>query len=182
MPIASRDSCPGWRMTLSRNLSRRNDGPTNNKLVLCHCWVANWTKPRAWFCVLRPQSGPGRGFYTKFHYLSLWVIMSYHVIRSGVWTIGQHDKWTWLQKCFADSQEYIWTLFWLFGLIRTQNKGGIYHFRIVSPHSSNFTRCLIFPGPGSPSVASWHQCPMTLPSALNMSYSQNIQNIPTYLW
>ena len=102
--------------------------------------------------VLRPRSGPGRGFYTK---VSLSESQRKgELSRYLVWTIGLHDKWTELQKCFADSHERVLEFVLMFGLIRSQNKCGIYHFRIVSPHSSSFTRCLIFPGPREAAVSN----------------------------
>ena len=54
---------------------------------------------------------------------------SYHVIRSG-----QSDFMTnrALQICFADSHEHYLEFVLMFGLIRSQNKCGIYHFRLAS--------------------------------------------------
>ena len=89
-------------MTLSRVLARQNDGDTNNdKLVLCHCCVANWTKPRAWFCGL--SLGLAEVFTPKFCYLSRRGELS----RYQVWTIGLHDKWTSAQLFCR----FPWTLF-----------------------------------------------------------------------
>ena len=162
-------------MTLSRGLARQSARAANNdKRVLCHCCVANWTKPRAWFCGL--SLGLAEVFTPKFRFI--WVAEeSYHVIWSGqscFMTNGQRTE----ELSFADSHDECYLEFVLmFGLIRSQNKCGIYHFRIVSPLILQALQDVWY----FLDLQTLH-CPMTLPSALNMSYSQNIQNIPTYLW
>ena len=110
----------------------------------------------------------------------IWVAEeSYHVIRSG-----QSDSMTNgpLHNCFADSHEHYLEFVLMFGLIRSQNKCGIYHFRLASRLILQALQDVWYILDLENRRVERQQCPMTLPSALNMSYSQNIQNIPTYLW
>lgn len=135
-------------MTLSRVLARQNDGP---QIMINSYFVT---------AVSLIEQNPELGFaasvwaWPRFLLQSFVISVaeeSYHVIRSG-----QSDSMTngALQICFADSHEHYLEFVLMFGLIRSQNKCGIYHFRIVSPHSSSFTRCLIFPGPREAAVSN----------------------------
>ena len=97
-------------MTLSRELARQNDGPQimTNSYFVTGCCVANWTKPRAWFCGL--GLGLAGVFTQNFRYLSRRGKESYHVILSG-----QSDSMTNGPSCRNVLQipmNVFWSLFW----------------------------------------------------------------------